>query len=87
MPRRIPDYALQFADFNYISSLGSFSFGLSFIFFTYIIVSCIRNGKPAESRPWSSAKGLEWTLPSPAPYHSFEEPPTRAEILAESQHS
>ena len=87
MPRRIPDYALQFADFNFISSIGSFAFGLSFLLFTYIIVDCIRNGKLAEARPWESAKGLEWTLPSPAPYHSFDEPPTRAEILAESQHS
>ena len=47
MPRRIPDYALQFADFNLISSIGSFAFGLSFILFTYILVDCIRNGKPA----------------------------------------
>jgi cytochrome c oxidase subunit 1 len=87
MPRRIPDYALQFADFNLISSIGSFAFGLSFILFTYILVDCIRNGKPAEARPWGSAKGLEWTLAAPVAYHTFDEPPTRAEILAESQHS
>ena len=87
MPRRIPDYALQFADFNYISSIGGFAFGLSFVLFAYIVVDCIRNGKPADSRPWYSAKGLEWTLSSPAPYHSFNTPPTRAEILEESQHS
>ena len=87
MPRRIPDYALQFSDFNYISSIGSFAFGLSFILFTYIVVDCIRNGKPADARPWGSAKGLEWTLATPVAYHTFDEPPTRAEILAESQHS
>jgi len=87
MPRRIPDYSLQFSDFNYISSIGAFSFGLSFVLFVYIVVDCIRNGKPADSRPWYSAKGLEWTLPSPAPYHSFNTPPARADILAESQHS
>jgi len=87
MPRRIPDYSLQFADFNYISSIGGFAFGLSFVLFAYIIVDCIRNGKPVDSRPWYSAKGLEWTLPSPPPYHSFNTPPTRAEILEESQHS
>jgi cytochrome c oxidase subunit 1 len=87
MPRRIPDYSLQFADFNYISSIGAFAFGLSFVLFAYIVVDCIRNGKPADSRPWYSAKGLEWTLSSPAPYHSFNTPPSRADILAESQHS
>mgnify|MGYP003327484567 CR=1 FL=1 len=68
-------------------SIGSFAFGLSFILFTYILVDCIRNGKPAEARPWGSAKGLEWTLAAPVAYHTFDEPPTRAEILAESQHS
>ena len=29
MPRRIPDYALQFAEFNMISSIGGFAFGSS----------------------------------------------------------
>jgi len=35
MPRRIPDYALQFADWNMISSVGAFLFGASQIFFIY----------------------------------------------------
>ncbi len=88
MPRRIPDYALQFSDFNWISSIGAFAFGLSFILFAYIVVDCIRNGSPTNSeRPWYSAKGLEWTLSSPIPYHSFNTPPSRAQILEESQHS
>jgi cytochrome c oxidase subunit 1 len=24
---------------------------------------------------WEGAEGLEWEIPSPAPYHSFETPP------------
>jgi cytochrome c oxidase subunit 1 len=24
---------------------------------------------------WEGAHGLEWTVPSPAPLHTFEEPP------------
>ncbi|MDC0407525.1 cytochrome c oxidase subunit I [Candidatus Thioglobus sp.] len=87
MPRRIPDYSLQFADFNMISSIGGFAFGASFILFTYIIVDCIRNGKPTTSRPWEGAKGLEWTLAPKADYHSFNKPPSRKLIEAESQHS
>ncbi|SMM98254.1 Cytochrome c oxidase polypeptide I [uncultured Candidatus Thioglobus sp.] len=87
MPRRIPDYALQFADFNFISSIGGFAFGASFILLTYIVIDCIRNGKPASARPWESAKGLEWTLEPKAQYHSFNTPPSRALIEAESQHS
>jgi heme/copper-type cytochrome/quinol oxidase subunit 1 len=43
MPRRIPDYSLQFADFNFISSIGGFAFGTSFILLIYIVINCIRN--------------------------------------------
>ncbi|MGH8665701.1 MAG: cytochrome c oxidase subunit I [Burkholderiales bacterium] len=76
MPRRIPDYALQFADFNMVSSIGAFGFGLSQVFFLYIVVKAIRSGEKAPARPWEGADTLEWThLPSPAPYHSFETPP------------
>ena len=76
MPRRIPDYALQFADFNMISSIGAFGFGLSQLLFVYVVVSCIRSGKKiSEKRVWEGADTLEWELPTPAPYHSFHEPP------------
>ena len=75
MPRRVPDYALQFADFNMISSIGAFGFGLSQLLFLYIVLKCIRGGEKATDKPWEGAEGLEWTLPSPPPYHSFETPP------------
>lgn len=75
MPRRIPDYALQFADFNAVASIGAFIFGLSQILFLYIVIDAIRNGKKATDEVWEGTEGLEWTLPSPAPYHSFSEPP------------
>ena len=75
MPRRIPDYAIQFADFNMVSSIGAFIFGFSQLFFVWVIVDCVRNGKQATSQVWEGAEGLEWTLPSPAPYHSFETAP------------
>ena len=34
-------------------------------------------GKPASAEVWDGTHpaGLEWTLPSPAPYHSFTTPP------------
>ena len=76
MPRRIPDYAPQFTDFNIISSIGAFGFGLSQLLFLYIVVKCIRSGEKAPQKPWEGADSLEWThLPTPAPYHSFETPP------------
>jgi cytochrome c oxidase subunit 1 len=84
MPRRIPDYALQFADFNMISSIGAFGFGLSQVLFLYIILKTIRSGVPATDRVWESAHGLEWTVPSPAPYHTFTHPPVVSEAEAHS---
>ncbi|MGM0632154.1 MAG: cytochrome c oxidase subunit I [Pseudomonadota bacterium] len=75
MPRRIPDYALQFADFNWVSSVGGFLFGASQLIFLFVVIKCIRGGKKASSQVWEGAEGLEWTVPSPAPYHTFETPP------------
>jgi cytochrome c oxidase subunit I len=75
MPRRIPDYPVQFTDFNMISSIGAAGFGLSQLLFVYVVVKCIRGGPTAPGRVWDGAVGLEWTLPSPAPKHSFATPP------------
>lgn len=75
MPRRIPDYALQFADFNQISTVGAFIFGFSQVFFLFVVLKTIRNGKKATAKVWDSAEGLEWTVDSPAPYHTFSTPP------------
>jgi cytochrome c oxidase subunit 1 len=75
MPRRVPDYATQFTDWNEVATIGAFGFGLSQILFLYIVLKTIRSGAPAPARPWDGADTLEWTLPSPAPYHTFETPP------------
>lgn len=75
MPRRIPDYALQFADFNRIASVGGFLFGVTQLLFLVVVIKCIKGGKPATAQVWEGAEGLEWTVPSPAPYHTFEVPP------------
>ena len=76
MPRRIPDYAPQFADWNMVSSIGAFGFGLSQLLFVYIVVSCVRGGEKATQKVWDAyTPGLEWTVPSPAPHHTFETAP------------
>jgi cytochrome c oxidase subunit 1 len=75
MPRRIPDYAMQFADFNMIASIGAVGFGFAQLLFVIGVVKCARGGEKAPANPWEGADTLEWTLPSPAPYHSFETPP------------
>ncbi len=75
MPRRIPDYALQFATFNQISSVGAFLFGFTQLLFLYIVIRTIRGGKKATAQVWEGAEGLEWEVDSPAPYHTFSTPP------------
>ncbi|MCW4151790.1 cytochrome c oxidase subunit I [Halomonas sp. 18H] len=75
MPRRIPDYSLQFADFNMITSIGGFLFGLSQLLFVLVVVLCVRGGRKAPAQAWEGAEDLEWTVPSPAPLHTFETPP------------
>jgi len=77
MPRRIPDYALQFADFNMVASIGAFMFGLAQLLFVYNIIQTIRGKrrKHATAQVWEGAEGLEWTLSSPPPHHSFTTPP------------
>ena len=75
MPRRYADYSMQFADFNMVATIGAFGFGLTQLIFLWAVVKCIKGGKPAAANPWEAPDGLEWTLPSPAPYHSFVTPP------------
>jgi cytochrome c oxidase subunit I len=75
MPRRIPDYALQFTDFNMLATIGAFGFGFSQLLFVYVVWQCARSGKKASDQVWEGAHGLEWTLPSPPPYHSFTTAP------------
>lgn len=75
MPRRYADYALQFAEFNAIASVGAFIFGASQLIFLWVILKAIRGGQKATDRVWEGAEGLEWTVPSPAPYHTFETAP------------
>jgi len=75
MPRRIPDYALQFADLNAWSSVGAFILGFSQLIFLWVVIKCIRGGEKATPQVWEGAEGLEWTVPSPAPHHTFEKAP------------
>ena len=75
MSRRIPDYSLQFADYNMIASIGAFGFGFAQLIFLYLIIKTIKGGKKATDEVWEGAEGLEWTLSSPPPYHSFNTPP------------
>ncbi|MFT6221754.1 MAG: cytochrome c oxidase subunit 1 [Candidatus Endobugula sp.] len=75
MQRRVPDYNQFFADFNMISSCGAFLFGAAQLMLLYNVIATIRGGKKATAEVWENPEGLEWTVASPAPYHTFTTPP------------
>ena len=82
MPRRYADYPMQFADFNAIASVGAFFFGFAQVYFFFFVVLPAMRGKgvAAKQNPWldeggKGAEGLEWEVPSPAPFHTYETPP------------
>ena len=57
-----------------IASIGGFVFGLSQLLFVFAILQGFWMKKKASSRVWDGARGLEWTVDSPAPLHTFERP-------------
>jgi cytochrome c oxidase subunit 1 len=75
MPRRIPDYNVVFADWNLVSSIGAFGMFLTPFMMFAILYHSKKFGAPAAARAWEGARGLEWTVPSPAPHHTFTVPP------------
>jgi cytochrome c oxidase subunit I len=73
MPRRVADYPDAFSDWNFISSLGAYVFAVGMVvFFANMILAFVRKA-PAGANPWGrGATTLEWTLPSPPPFHQFD---------------
>ena len=73
MPRRYVDYPDAFAGFNLISSIGAFISGFGVLIFLYGLLDAYMRKVPAGNNPWGAgATTLEWTLPSPPPFHQFE---------------
>ena len=73
MPRRVADYAEQFATWNAIISISAFIFGLSFLIFLYNMVASWRHGPEAPGNPWR-AHSIEWQVSSPPPVFNFDDP-------------
>jgi cytochrome c oxidase subunit 1 len=73
MPRRYVDYPDAFAHWNHISSYGSYiTATATVIFFVGVFLAFARKQKAA-ANPWGEgATTLEWTLPSPPAFHSYE---------------
>jgi cytochrome c oxidase subunit 1 len=73
MPRRYADYPDAYAYWNYISSVGSYISVVALLVFFAGIALAFRRKVQAADNPWGEgATTLEWTLPSPPPFHAFE---------------
>ena len=84
MPRHYADYPEAFAYWNLISSIGAYITAAStIVFFIGVALAFIRKEK-AGANPWGvGATTLEWTLPSPPAFHSYE---TLPRIHADHHH-
>jgi cytochrome c oxidase subunit 1 len=72
MPRRIPDYTPAYAYWNYVSSVGYMITITGVALFFVNLFWSLAAGKKAPANPWGEgATTLEWTLPSPPPFHQF----------------
>ena len=73
MPRRVADYPDAFAGWNYVSSIGSYISGVGLVVFLIGIAYAFARKSEAPANPWGiGATTLEWTLPSPPPFHQYE---------------
>jgi cytochrome c oxidase subunit 1 len=75
MPRRVADYAQQFAGWNLFISIASFFVGAATLIFVYNMVASWRGGPRASANPWR-ALTLEWQVSSPPPVFNFDAVPT-----------
>ncbi|MCB1563944.1 MAG: cbb3-type cytochrome c oxidase subunit I, partial [Alphaproteobacteria bacterium] len=75
MPRRYVDYPDAYEGWNHISSIGSYITGVSTLFFVLIVIYTLVAGRRVSGNYWNvqpQSMTLEWTLPSPPPFHQFE---------------
>jgi cytochrome c oxidase subunit I len=73
MPRRYPDYALAYAHWNEVASIGYAIMGVGVLIFFFNVIWSLLAGRKAEGNYWGEgATTLEWTLSSPPPFHQFE---------------
>jgi cytochrome c oxidase subunit 1 len=78
MPRRIADYLASdgYTTLNTVSTIGSFSLGLSTLPFLYNVWLTGRTApKVTEDDPWGYGRSLEWATSCPPPRHNFHAMP------------
>ncbi|MBV9552510.1 MAG: cbb3-type cytochrome c oxidase subunit I, partial [Alphaproteobacteria bacterium] len=76
MPRRIADYPEAFAGWNHIASVGTYISSASTVWFVFIVLHTLLAGKRVGANYWGEgATTLEWHVPSPPPFHTYNELP------------
>ncbi|MCP5432394.1 MAG: cytochrome c oxidase subunit I [Alphaproteobacteria bacterium] len=76
MPRRYVDYPEAFAFWNHWSSIGSYIASAGVLVFLFMLGEAFVRRRKEVANPWGEgATTLEWTLPSPPPFHQFNELP------------
>ncbi|WP_409432171.1 cytochrome c oxidase subunit I [Litorimonas sp. RW-G-Af-16] len=72
MPRRYVDYPEAFTFWNEVSSFGAYITLAGVAFFFLMLLEAFIVRRKAEDNYWGEgATTLEWTLPSPPPFHIF----------------
>jgi heme/copper-type cytochrome/quinol oxidase subunit 1 len=86
-PRRYSDYPDAYAEWNYISSIGSIISVVGVFLFIYIIYRTLTDGVVVGANYWRSPEffekegdiatiySLEWTQQSPPAFHTYNETP------------
>ncbi len=73
MPRRYIDYPDAYFLWNFISSIGALVSFAATVVFLYTVWEAFSVKRVAGANPWGpGADTLEWTLPSPPPFHQYE---------------
>ena len=73
MPRRIPDYPDAYHYWNMVASYGAYLSAAAAVLFILIAVYTLMFGRRVGANYWNTENNtLEWTLPSPPPFHQFE---------------
>jgi cytochrome c oxidase subunit 1 len=73
MPRRYIDYPDAYWQWNFVSSIGAYIAGVATAVFLYTVYEAFARKRVAGANPWGvGADTLEWTLPSPPPFHQYE---------------
>ncbi|MGF1605512.1 MAG: cytochrome c oxidase subunit I [Rhodothalassiaceae bacterium] len=76
MPRRYIDYYEGYALWHEVSSWGTYLTGVGLLWFLGVAWYTITRGEKCADNPWGEgATTLEWTLPSPPPFHQFNRLP------------